>query len=240
MLRDNIWSLKIDRPYLNIFYQELNIPLINKMIEDKDLLTKENYQLFDDKYADDFISTIYPNCNYKQISDKLLEFVPIIEKSFPKFNKLNKNWGFKLFDEYNVAIDYHGAGGRYNSNTGLISLGAWGGDKLPTQKSIGTIIHEMAHLGIEDNIIKKYNLPQEEKERIVDNLCIYAMDGIIDAKRMKDKNAQPTAFQNVAQYASYMDKVVGNQPENNLDKAVEKFVNDKSIARYHLDKLLTR
>jgi hypothetical protein len=34
-----------------------------------------------------------------------------------------------------------------------------------------TAIHEIVHLGIEENIVRKYRLTHEEKERLVDLIC---------------------------------------------------------------------
>ena len=86
----------------------------------------------------------------------------------------------------------------------------------------------MIHLGIEDLIINpehQENPPirQEEKERIVDNLCIYTMKGFLPLGRIWE-NGEKSNYQEVASCADYMDKVVGNQPQTNLVSAVQNFL----------------
>ena len=87
----------------------------------------------------------------------------------------------------------------------------------------------MIHLGIEDLIINpnhEENPPvqQEEKERIVDNLCIYTMEGFLPLERTWT-NGQKSKYQEVASSAAYMDDFVGIQPKNKLTfQGVQEFL----------------
>ena len=79
------------------------------------------------------------------------------------FKTLNQNWGFKIFDNYKIILTYYGPGGSYHYK----------------------IFHEAIHIGIEKNIIRKYNLSQQQKESIVDAMCSrylpnYAETGLQD------------------------------------------------------------
>lgn len=235
MLRSNIvmlkWALKNNRPYQMEFYKNLNNPIINSMIEDTYLLEEKKYIEYNKRHFNLFVRELYPNCGYDDIANSLLENIAQLEQVLPKFKALNESWGFKLFDQYNINLDYFSSGGKYNSSDGSVKLGINTG-QVNIQVAIFIAIHEMVHLGIEENIVQKYNLPQEEKERIVDNLCIYVTEGIINCKLRTDSNGLPTPYQKVAECAFYMDDVVGKQPENNLDDAIKALIANKSIKRY--------
>ena len=98
------------------------------------------------------------------------------------FKTLNQNWGFKIFDNYKIILTYYGPGGSYNYKTGEIIIRY----KIEVKKPyFYTIFHEAIHIGIEKNIIRKYNLSQQQKESIVDAMCSrylpnYAETGLQD------------------------------------------------------------
>lgn len=242
MLRNNIgmldWYAAHNRPYQERLLHLLNLDLVEEMIADRKLVTSETYKMFDEKYFERFVVELYSTYKYELIIEKMNEFIPMIKQVGNKFEALKKSWGFKIFDQYYIDMDYFGAGGKYDSEKGRVIFGLKGGQFLSV-KSAGTLIHEMIHLGIEDLIVnpEKRNIPriaQEEKERIVDNLCIYVMDGIMDSRRMDRKDGTISSYQEVADCAAYMDEVVGRQPENNLVEAVEKFLknSENSKIRY--------
>lgn len=45
--------------------------------------------------------------------------------------------------------------------------------KMATKNWERLIVHEMLHIGIEENIVKAFNLSQNEKERVVDLMTRY-------------------------------------------------------------------
>lgn len=240
MMRQNIkmlnWYAQNNRPYQERALRAANIPLINEMIEDREMLTNSSSLRFDEKYFERFTKELYSQTKFEPIINKLSEFIPVIEAVSDKFEALNTSWGFKIYEKYIIDLDYFGTGGKYDNENGRVICGLKCG-QIPEERMIGTIIHEMVHLGIEDLIInpEKTTTPRirkEEKERIVDNLCIYVMDGIIDSKRMKLADGTMSAFQPVASCASYMDKIVGKQPENNLCSAINQFLQDKQFAKF--------
>lgn len=91
-----------------------------------------------------------------------------VKKALEKLAVLEKAWGFKVKSKYEMILTLYGPGGNY----------VWKGEvgkiitKTNREKSIlsltETIIHEMIHIGIEENIVEKYNLKHWEKERLVD------------------------------------------------------------------------
>lgn len=125
------------------------------------------------------------------------------------FTKLNKNWGFKLYNHYDVYITYYGSGGSYHclQDSGKILLRH---SEILYRPYETTIFHEAIHMGIEDSIIQKYKLSQMEKETIVDAFCsIYIKD-------YKKQN-----IQNMEKLVSYLTLEV---LEENLEDGIKKYI----------------
>lgn len=105
--------------------------------------------------------------------------IGLIEKAIKKMEKW-KNWEFKLFSKYEVRLTVYGPGGSYNFNHGNIIMktkesGEFG--RIPYH----TIVHEIIHIGIEESIVKKFELTHVEKEGLVDSICAkYFGDLLID------------------------------------------------------------
>lgn len=79
------------------------------------------------------------------------------------------NWPFKSYKKYQINLTLYGPGGSYNPSEGSILLYATTEGKFKMyDEPANTIIHEIVHIGIEDAIIGKYQVPHALKERIVD------------------------------------------------------------------------
>ena len=214
------WFKQNNRMYRWEYYQKLNNPIINQMIEDRNI----EKAVFYSKYQKLFVENLYKEDLYE---DKIVEIKKAIlelKPCYKKYENLQKSWGFEILKEYQVDVNLYGCGGSYHKDkqgVGHIIIGQ-------TKNLAFTIGHEIMHLGIEDLIInpkhqKEPPVKQEEKERIVDNLCIYAMKGILPLEKIW-RNGKESDYQEVTACASYMDKVVGKQPENNLVLAVQQFL----------------
>lgn len=123
------------------------------------------------KNPDSFL--LFKNREYKEGFytkglNTIQEHLPPIEKKLGKLASLEKNWGFKLFPTYLVVLTKYGPGGSYDSINGRITMltTVEGSFKRPDPEH--TILHEIVHIGIEDAIVKEYNLDHSEKERLVD------------------------------------------------------------------------
>ena len=214
------WFKKNNRMGRWKYYENLNHPLINAMIEDRN----RDETTFTRKYLERFTSELYKKELYAERISLIEQEISKVQACYERFENLKKSWGFEILPEYHVDINLYGMGGSYNrdeNNVGHIITGQ-------TKNLAVTIGHEMIHLGIEYLIINPKHeaqapIKQEEKERIVDNLCIYAMNGILPLERVW-KDGKKSPYQEVAAGAAYMDKVVGKQPQNNLVIAVQKFL----------------
>ena len=101
------------------------------------------------------------------------------EKAIKKMEKWKK-WKFKLFTTYQVKLTAYGPGGSYDFKHGNIIMktnenGEFG--RVPYH----TIVHEIIHIGIEESVVKKFELTHVEKEGLVDSICVnYFNDLLID------------------------------------------------------------
>ena len=158
----------------------------------------------------------------------------MVQTCYDKFEKLNASWGFEILSEYNIDLVAYSIGGKYYrdpQNIGHVVLGF--GNQWDDKSALAHIIvHEMIHLGIEDLIVNPKHLKnaliqQEEKERIVDNLCNYVTAKNIPDFKRKWSNGEFSRFQEVSSHCAYMDKVVGSQPRKNLVFAVQDFLKEQ-------------
>jgi len=97
-----------------------------------------------------------------------------VEDALILLAQLKKNWNFEIKPVYNIILTQYGPGGGYDSRTGHITILI---DPLKIKQSYinqitKTIIHEIVHIGIENDIIQEYDLTHEEKETLVDLICI--------------------------------------------------------------------
>ncbi len=221
------WYINHNRSNRLTFLKSLHQPLIDKMINDRDL-SKD--QLFA-KYVDRFTKELYNKEAYQGALVCARKAVQALQTCYPRYLALQKSWGFEILPEYQIDINLFGIGGSYHrdeNNVGHIMTGD--NQKIECPYYARLLGHEIIHLGIEDLLINpehkdKAPIWQEEKERIVDNLCIYVMRGILPLYHVWS-DGQKSPYQEIAQNASYMDQVIGAQPENNLPLAIKAFLSE--------------
>jgi hypothetical protein len=98
------------------------------------------------------------------------------------FEHYKKTWDFYIPEKYKITISLYQTSGMYNSNTGEIILPItksndhWGTTRPPV---LSSILHESIHIGIEQVIIQKYNVPQVMKEYIVDQFMEYHFKSVV-------------------------------------------------------------
>ena len=196
---------------------DMNIPdhpAMRKMYENEKL-TLDQIQ----KYRDIFISKIY-NVNDLKKLDSILAMtaIPALKTAVNILAPLAKRWGINLPDKVEIVTTY-GDGGAYDSG------GAWIIKMFRPGKSYNPLVferesvHEFIHLLIEWPIIKKYNVPQDLKERIVDIIgqeyCNIPVDDMFDNQRFED---------------SFANKYITREAiENDLPGAVRQMMNDYTV-----------
>lgn len=137
-----------------------------------------------------------------------------IESIFPTLIEFNQKWGFKLFPKYTIALTMYGTGGMYDSDSGKITVTTTKDGQFRRPNPAYTPIHEIIHIGIEDNIIKKFDLTHREKERLVDLIIVEKFKDLLP-----DYQLQSFGDDNV-------DKYISNKTLNDLPLAVENYIKD--------------
>lgn len=108
-----------------------------------------------------------------------------------RLHELHNQWDFRLMKHYEVVLTLYGPGGNYHfkDETGYIIMKIdqkINSDGTLKSSTLGTIIHEMVHIGIEE-FVQEYKLTHWEKERIVDLICYNCFSDIIPEYHMQKK-----------------------------------------------------
>lgn len=120
------------------------------------------------KYRDIFLNQIY-NINDLQQLDSVLasEAIPALQTVNDVFTPLAKQWGITLPPAVEI-VTHYGYGGSYDYENPAIIFRMFRKGRYNPANAAGLLQHEFIHILIEKPIIKKYNVPQDLKERIVD------------------------------------------------------------------------
>ena len=119
---------------------------------------------------------IYDIADYRNGINNIYLHLKNVNLSFGCFQNYNKLWNFKYFDEYRILLTLYGPGGEYSPSSGeIIMLTTKNGEFRRSSNPLETIIHEMVHIGIEECIIQKFDIPHKVKEQIVDYLCCFIL-----------------------------------------------------------------
>lgn len=160
--------------FFNRFGYNLSLPetetmklIINKSME-KELEDRGFEALMEE------LSKVYKIDFYQNGINSIRDSVSIAKDSFKVFEKYVQKWGFKLYGEYIIKLTRFGPGGSYDSDCGHVIIKTVRDGIASKRKNPAEIVvHEIIHIGIEDVIIKRYNIPHEVKERIVDKFISY-------------------------------------------------------------------
>lgn len=148
--------------------------LLKEMIQSVQKGESENVfaQKFFERATDEFYNADFFQKVHALIDSKM----PRVKQICADFLKLEKNWGFKVFDTYALDLTYGGPGGSYNAYKGKVIIRMpkqLDFQQMATKRWERLIVHEILHIGIEENIVRSFNLSQNEKERVVDLMTRY-------------------------------------------------------------------
>ncbi len=118
-------------------------------------------------------------------------------------------WGFKLFPSYTIKLTLYGPGGSYDFENGII-LAKTNKEGQFKRQAEHLIIHELVHIGIEESIVRKYDLKHNEKEGLVDAFCVKYF-----GKLLKGYQIQKISDENIV-------KLILNSDAKNLPKVIER------------------
>ena len=236
-------------------FQNSPYPLIQEILKQHsfDELAGILDSMLKQKYIERFEQEIYRPAEktYQLCQEKIQSILPDVQKVYPKIQALNKSWGFKIWPQYEIRVDPFCCGGQYwpeeKQDKGIIILGIANG--IHPERIVGTMIHEMIHTGIEYLLINPNHadnppIKHFEKERIVDHLCCYVCaEDPAWHRRYTWKDGSRHPYQEATQNYSYMDTLVGRQPDTDPLKNIQHFLEQgrkDETCRYIRKRKITR
>ena len=152
----------------NLWVPKPNNEYIKAMFE-KDKLTDQEINF----YKNLFTNKIYNIDDLRRFDGIFDEFVkPMLERGINKFLvPLLPSWNANLPEKLEILCTY-GVGAGYDRKSDEVATITFRMSRYPDNKEkiLDTMLHEFIHLLIEKPIIQKYDVPQNFKERIVDNI----------------------------------------------------------------------
>ena len=116
-----IWHVLKSMPFYSKHGYEVTLPAHNLFEELKfrspNLIDRDRekaYRLFKDE--------IYRANDYAKGLEGLKISSSRLKPAFNRLEELNRRWGFKVFQRYDVVLTLYGPGGHFNPNTGKIIL----------------------------------------------------------------------------------------------------------------------
>lgn len=208
---DYLWYTLKQLPFFeeNNYKVELpNHPVFQKLAEKSPNFSKVNkVSLFNL-----FKKEVYDQDFFKQGIITLESCRPIFDKAIPKFIDMNKKWDFKTFQKYNVLLTRYGPGGSYNPYQGKIIMMTDTDGSFKKFRPQETVIHEIIHIGIEENIVNHFVLNHWEKEALVDLICTLKFGDILPKYQMQSQ-------ENIK-----VNDYINLKSLDQLPKAIEKYI----------------
>ena len=159
-----------------------------------------------------FIEHEYNSNFYKKSVSSISASLEHIDDYLKRLEILQDKWSFKLFSTYTIHLTKYGPGGSYDHKGGELTIKVIKDGVFHGQEPRETIMHEIIHIGIEENIIRQYNLNANEKERLVDVLCMKIFSDIFP--NYSEQESEDRAI----------DKYLVGDMLGNLPQVIENFV----------------
>lgn len=129
---------------------------------------------------------VYNVLDYSNAFKKIEKQVPLVDSMVNQLLKLNRDWNFIFFNPYRIQLTLYGSGGSYDPDTGnIIIFATKDGAFKQYNNPANTLIHEIVHIGIEESIIQKYNVPHPLKERIVDTIVLLHFGSLLPEYKLQ-------------------------------------------------------
>ena len=156
-----------------------------------------------------FKQDIYNKDSYQNGYQLLSSNLDIIVKAINYFTLLKKKWCFKTFATYQIRLTQYGPGGFYSYENGTIFMQVNTDDSFAELDPVGTVLHEIVHIGIEESIIQKYALNHWEKERLVDLICQqYLQNFLPNYQLQKNGNKMLDDYFNISDFTISLPNII--------------------------------
>ncbi len=140
-----------------------------------------------EEFKEIFINQIYDEHAFDLSLAKLKKSQFAVNEGLKKLSVLAKNWDFDLKERYTIVLTLYGPRGNYDPSTATVNLLTNEKGDFRKKHVEEIILHEIVHIGIEESIVKRYQLTHWEKERLVDLICYHYLNQILPEYRMHPK-----------------------------------------------------
>jgi len=174
MEAEYVWQNLQDLPFFEQNNYQLRLPS-GKLIES--LKEKARHNALDESDQQALIQfmedSVYHIGDYEKGYEHVITQLPAVNRMLARIIEGPKNWHFQHFPTHQITLTLYGPGGSYHPHDGSILLFTTPfGSFKSYENPANTLIHELIHIGIEESIIQKYQLPHSLKERVVDNIVM--------------------------------------------------------------------
>lgn len=185
---DHVWQTLLDIDFFDKNNYQVSLP--NGKLIDSLKQKSRDKRLSDSDYEDLVVyikDSVYNKKDYSKGYQAVMSKRNLIEKLINELDKSQYDWDFKTFKTYIVNLTLYGPGGSFNPDDGSILLFTTkDGDFKQYSNPANTIIHEIIHIGIEESIISKYQVPHTLKERIVDTFVMLSFKRDLPEYKIQD------------------------------------------------------
>jgi hypothetical protein len=112
---------------------------------------------------------------------------------FPTLIDFHNRWNFQVFPEYSIQLTRFGPGGFCDAESAIIQLMTREDGTFKRPHPGHTVIHEIVHIGVEKNIVRRFDLTHAEKEGLVDRICLLSFPKVLLGYKVQD-NADRNIF----------------------------------------------
>jgi len=131
--------------------------------------------------------SVYNRKDYQEGYHKIEQRLELVNRMIDEISKSSFNWNFKVFERYQINLTLYGPGGSYDPNEGsLLIFTSPTGQFKNYEDPACTIIHEIVHIGMEESLINKFQVPHTLKERIVDAFVFLSFKDVLTEYRVQE------------------------------------------------------
>jgi len=182
-----VWSVIQDIKFYDEHNYDISLPsgaIIDSLIDKsrKGKLLDKQFNLLKEFMKNE----IYAEADYQKGYVKIEKERPLLNQMIDQITETDRKWDFKIFEKYQVILTLYGPGGNYDPNQGSITFYTTNDGKFKQYDNPANIlIHEITHLGIEESIIRRFNVPHGLKERIVDTFVYLNFHELLSEYRIQ-------------------------------------------------------
>lgn len=160
-----------------------------------------------------FTEQVYQPTDFQPALKLLTRDISVLKSALEWFAANEHEDNLYVPQQYTVVLTLYGPGGSYDPSTGTITLFTTPDGRFKGGGGAHTIVHEMMHIAVEENIVQRFDLSHWEKERLVDVLTQRELGHLLTSYQL-----QPQGVESIG-------KAISDVPLPGLADAVRQYRN---------------